>query len=122
MHYLIKGQCGKAEEGIEMNTNSEFLSTTEHMSATEYQAASWDAYDRHAAPPDPATLSDESLDAFLHYEGADLLLPSAACEAVEAESLRRGASPASADKISALVMLAGLSVGGVVIGLGLLVP
>jgi hypothetical protein len=105
-----------------VNPNSESLSTTEHMSAAEYQAASWDAYDRHAVPPDPATLSDESLHAFLNYEGADLLLPSAACEAVEAESLRRGASPALADKISALVMLAGLSLGGVVIGLGLLVP
>ncbi len=105
-----------------MSTHSESLSTREHMSASEYQAASWEAYDHQAGPPDPTVLSDESLHAFLHYEGPDLLLPSAAREAVETETRRRGASSEVVDQITGLVMLAALSVAGVVIGLGLLVP
>jgi hypothetical protein len=48
------------------------------------------------------------------------LLPSAALEAVEAESLRRGASTPMIDSLTALAMLVVLSVGGIVIGLGLL--
>jgi hypothetical protein len=105
-----------------MNANWESLSTSKHMSTSDFQAASWEAHDRQAAPPDPATLSDQTLHTFLHYEGPDLLLPSTARKAVEAESIRRGASSTFADEVAALVMLAGLSVGGVVIGLGLLVP
>ena len=105
-----------------MNANSEPLSTRDNMSAPEYQAASWEAYERDLAPPDPAPLSDHTLHAFLCYEGPDLLLPSAARQAVEAESLQRGPSPMFVDEVSALVMLGGLSIGGVVIGLGLLVP
>ncbi len=106
-----------------MNPNSEPLSTIENISEqAEYQEASWNAYEHHIAPPDPGPLSDHTLDAFLYYEGPDLLLPSAARQEVEAESVRRGASPAFVDEVSALVMLAGLSVGGVVIGFGLLVP
>lgn len=106
----------------EMNANSEPVSTRENMSAAKYQEASWQAYERHITPPDPAPLSDQTLHAFLNYEGPDLLLPSAARQAVEGESVRRGASPVFVDEITALVMVAGLSVGGVVIGLGLLVP
>jgi hypothetical protein len=105
-----------------MNAKAEPLSTRDNISAAEYQEASWQAYERRAAPPDAAPLSDHTLHAFLLYEGPDLLLPSAAREAVEAESLRRGASPVIVDDLTALVMVAGLSVGGVVIGLGLLVP
>jgi hypothetical protein len=105
-----------------MNANSEPLSTRVNMCAAEYQEASWHAYERHNRPPDPAPLSDRTLHAFLHYEGPDLLLPSAASQAVEAESMRRGTSPVLVDEVTALVMLGGLSVGGVVIGLGLLVP
>jgi hypothetical protein len=105
-----------------MNATSEALSTSEHMSASDFQEASWEAHDRQAAPPDPATLSDETLHTFLHNEGPDLLLPSAARKAVEAESIRRGASSTVADDVSALVMLGGLSLGGVIIGLALLVP
>jgi hypothetical protein len=104
-----------------MNANAEALSTSEHMSSSDFQVASWEAHDRQAAP-DPATLSDQTLHTFLHYEGPDLLLPSTARKAVEAESIRRGAPSMLADDVTALVMLAGLSVGGVVIGLGLLVP
>jgi hypothetical protein len=105
-----------------MSANWESLSTSEHMSTSDFQVASWEAHDRQAAPPDPATLSDQTLHTFLHHEGPDLLLPSTARKAVEAESIRRGASSTFADEFSALAMLAGLSVGGVVIGLGLLVP
>jgi hypothetical protein len=105
-----------------MGVHSESLSTGEHMSASEYQTASWEAYDQQAAPPDPTGLPDESLHAFLHYEGPDLLLPSAAREAVEMEMRRRGASSVVIDQITGLAMLASLSVGGVVIGLGLLIP
>jgi hypothetical protein len=107
---------------MEMNANSEPLSTRENMSAAEYQEASWLAYELQNTPPDPALLSDHTLHAFLHFEGPDLLLPSTALQAVEAESLRRGPSPMFVDEVSALVMLGGLSVGGVVIGLGLLIP
>jgi hypothetical protein len=105
-----------------MSAHSEGLSTREHMSIGEYQAASWEAYDQHADPPDATRLSDESLHAFLLYEGPDLLLPSAAREAVETETRRRGGSSVVVDQVSGLVMLASLSVTGVVIGLGLLVP
>jgi hypothetical protein len=105
-----------------MNGTSEALSTSEHMSASDFQVASWKAHDRQAVPPDPATLSDKTLHTFLHYEGPDLLLPSTARKAVEAESIRRGASSTFADDFAALAMLAGLSVSGVVIGLALLVP
>jgi hypothetical protein len=105
-----------------MNATSEALSTSEHVSASDFQVASWEAHNRQAAPPDPATLSDKTLHTFLHYEGPDLLLPSTARKAVEAESMRRGASSTFADDVTALVMLAGLSVSGVVIGLALLVP
>lgn len=105
-----------------MNATSEALSTRKHMSASDFQVASWEAHDRQAAPPDPASLSDQTLHTFLHYEGPDLLLPSTARKAVEAESIRRGAPSTVADDFSALAMLAGLSVGGVVIGLALLVP
>jgi hypothetical protein len=105
-----------------MSAHSESLSTREHMSTDEYQAASWEAYDQQADPPDPALLSDESLHAFLHFEGPDLLLPAAAREAVEAETTRRGPSSVVVDQITGLVMLAALSVAGVVIGAGLLVP
>ncbi len=104
-----------------MNANPEPLPTRDSMSAAEYQDASWQAYKLHMPPPDPAPLSDHTLHAFLCYEGPDLLLPSAARKAVEAESLRRGTSPVFVDEVTALVMVAGLSVGGVVIGLGLLV-
>jgi hypothetical protein len=105
-----------------MGAHSESLSTRDHMSAREYQAGSWEAYDEQSDPPDPTLLSDESLHAFLHYEGPDLLLPSAAREAVETETRRRGTSSVVVDEITGLVMLASLSVGGVVIGLGLLIP
>lgn len=105
-----------------MNANSKSFSSLEDLTAAEYQEASWQAYERHIAPPHPAPLSDHTLHAFLHYEGPNLLLPSAARKAVEAESVRRGTSPVFVDEVTALVMLAGLSVGGVVIGLGLLVP
>ena len=105
-----------------MSTHSESLSTREHMSASEYQAAAWDAYDHQADPPDPKPLSDQSLHAFLHYEEPHLLLPSSARAAVEIETRRRGASSVVVDEITGLVMLGGLSVTGVVIGLGLLVP
>jgi hypothetical protein len=106
----------------EMGAHSESLSTREHMSATEYQAASWEAYEQQADPPDPIHLSDESLHAFLHYEGPDLLLPSAAREAIEMETRRRGASSVVVDQIAGLVMLASLSVVGVVVGVGILIP
>jgi hypothetical protein len=105
-----------------MNMNAEALSTRERMSSSDYQVASWEAHDRQAPPPDPATLSDQTLHTFLHNEGPNLLLPSTARKAVEAESIRRGASSTVADDVTAVVMLAGLSVGGVVIGLALLVP
>jgi hypothetical protein len=105
-----------------MNVNSEALSTSEHMSSSDLQVASWEAHDRQAAPPDPATLSDKTLHTFLHYERPDLLLPSTARKAIEAESMRRGASSTFADDVTALAMLAGLPVSGVVIGLALLVP
>ena len=105
-----------------MGAHSESLSTREHMSVSEYQAASWEAYDQQADPPDPTRLSDESLHAFLHYEGPDLLLPSAAREAVEMETRQRGASSVAVDQVTGLVTLASLSVGGIVIGLGLLIP
>jgi hypothetical protein len=105
-----------------MSTHSESLSTREQMSTSEYQAASWDAYNHRADPPDPQLLSDQSLHAFLHYEEPDLLLPSAARAAVEIETRRRGASSVVVDEITGLVMLASLSIAGVVIGLGLLVP
>ena len=105
-----------------MGTHSESLSTREQMSTGEYQAASWEAYDHQADPPDPKLLSDESLHAFLYYEEPDLLLPSAARAAVETETRRRGASSVVVDQITGLAMLVSLSVTGVVIGLGLLVP
>ena len=105
-----------------MNTTLEALSTSEHMSASDFQEASWEAHNRQAAPPDPASLSDKTLHTFLHYERPELLLPSAARKAVEAESIRRGASSTVADDVTAVVMLAGLSVGGIVIGLALLIP
>jgi hypothetical protein len=104
-----------------MNATLEALSTSEHMSTSDFQVASWEAHDRQAPPPDPATLSDQTLHTFLH-ERPDLLLPSTARKAVEAEPIRRSASSTFADDFSALAMLAGLSVGGVVIGLALLVP
>jgi hypothetical protein len=104
-----------------MNVNSESLDTRGNMSMAEYHAASWEAYERQSEPPDPASLSDHTLHAFLHYEEADLLLPSAARNAVEAESLRRS-SPATGDDVTALVMVAALSASGLIIGLGLLVP
>jgi hypothetical protein len=103
-----------------MNSNSESLTTREKMSASEYQAASWKAYELQAPPPDPAPLSDGALDAFLRYEGPDLLLPLAAQEAVSAELQRRGASPVFVDQITGLIMLVVLPVGGILIGLGLL--
>jgi len=105
-----------------MNSNSESVTTDERMSASEYQEASWKAYELQAPPPDPSLLADEALDAFLRYEGADLLLPLAAQEAVSAELQRRGASSVMVDQISGLITLAVLSVGGVLIGLGLLIP
>jgi hypothetical protein len=105
-----------------MNMNAEALSTRGRMSSSDYQVASWEAHDRQAPPPDPATLSDQTLHTFLHNEGPNLLLPSTARKAVEAESIRRGASSTVADDVTAVVMLAGLSVGGVVVGLALLVP
>ena len=105
-----------------MNATSEASSISEHMSTSDFQVASWEAHDRQAEPPDPATLSDQTLHIFLHYEGPELLLPSTARKAVEAESIRRGASSTLADDFSALAMLAGLSVCGVVIGWALLVP
>jgi hypothetical protein len=105
-----------------MNANAEALSISEHMSSSDFQVESWEAHDRQAPPPDPATLSDQTLHTFLIYEGPDLLLPSTARKAVEAESIRRGAPSTFADDFSALAMLAGLSVGGVVVGLALLVP
>jgi hypothetical protein len=105
-----------------MNATLEALSTSERINASDFQVASWEAHDRQAAPPDPATLSDQTLHTFLHYEGPDLLLPATARKAVEAESIRRGASSTFADEFSALATLAGLPVGGVVIGLALLVP
>jgi hypothetical protein len=104
-----------------MKSNSESLTTTE-MSASEYQEASWKAYELEALPPDPAALSDEALHAFLHYEGPDLLLPAAAHEAVAAESKRRGTSSVLIDQITGLTTLVVLSVGGILIGLGLLIP
>ncbi|MDQ3661053.1 MAG: hypothetical protein M3454_08380 [Actinomycetota bacterium] len=104
-----------------MSVSPEPLPTRDSMSAAEYQDASWQAYKLGMPPPHPASLSDHTLYAFLNYEGPDLLLPSAARQAVEAESLRRGASPVFVDEVTGLVMMAGLSVGGVVIGLGLLV-
>jgi hypothetical protein len=105
-----------------MNANAKALSTRERMSSSDFQVASWEAHDRQAAPPDPTTLSDQTLHTFLHYEAPNLLLPSTARKAVEAESIRRGASSTVADDVTALVMLTGLSVSGVIIGLALLVP
>jgi hypothetical protein len=106
----------------DMNASSGSLSTAEHMAAPEYQAASWAAYERKAPPPDPGPLSDRALYAFLHYEGPELLLPSAARNAVEAESMRRGASPVFVDQVTGFAMMAALPVAGMVIGLGLLIP
>ena len=40
-----------------MSAHSESLSTREHMSAGEYQAASWEAYDQQADPPPPPLAS-----------------------------------------------------------------
>lgn len=100
-----------------MSANSETLSTAKQMTLSEYQVASWEAYDIRAAPPDPSALSDRTLQAFVHYERPESLLPSAARKALEAESSRRGT-----DDVMALVILAGLYVSGLVIGLGLLVP
>jgi len=105
-----------------MNANAEVLSTRERMSSSDFRVASWVADDRQAAPPDPASLSDQTLHTFLHNEGPDLVLPSTARKAVQAESMRRGASSTFADDVTALAMLAGLPVCGVVIGLALLVP
>jgi hypothetical protein len=105
-----------------MSAQSEFLSTRERMSASEYQTASWAAYEQQVDPPDPARLSDHSLHAFLHYEGPELLLPSAARSAVEAEILRRGPTSEFVDQLTGLAMLLSLSIGGLVIGLVLLLP
>jgi hypothetical protein len=105
-----------------MSAHSESLSIREQMSTSEYQAASWEAYDHQADPPDPKLLSDQSLHAFLNYEEPGLLLPSSARAAVEIETWRRGASSVVVDQITGLVMLGSLSVAGVVIGLSLLLP
>ena len=105
-----------------MNATSEALPTREHMSSSDFQVASWEAHDRQAAPPDPATLSDQTLHTSLDHGSPDQLLHSAARKAVQDESNRRGASSTFADDFSAFAMLAGLSVGGIVIGLVLLVP
>jgi hypothetical protein len=106
---------------MEMNSSSESLWTEENASAAAYREDSWLAYELETEPPDPATLSDQDLYAFLHFEDLDLLLPTSALEAVEAESLRRGASAPVIDNFTALAMVVVLCVGGVLIGFGLLV-
>jgi hypothetical protein len=105
-----------------MNSNAESLTTREKMSASEYREASWKAYEGQVLPPDPSALTDEALHAFLHYEEPELLLPSAAQNAVVAESQRRGRSSVLVDQIAGLAMLVALPLGGVLIGLGLLIP
>lgn len=100
-----------------MSANSESLSRAKQMTSYEYQLASWEAYDRRAAPPNLSALSDQTLQAFVHYEWPESLLPSVSRKALEAESSRR-----EVDDVMALVMLAALYVSGLVIGLGLLVP
>ena len=92
------------------------------MTATEYHEASWDAYSRQAAPPDPADLSDHALNAFMLYEEPGLLLPSKAHVAVEVEAKRRGLTQILADELMAVAVLTMLGLGGVVIGWALLVP
>lgn len=104
-----------------MNSSSESLWTDEDASAAAYREDSWLAYELETEPPDPAVLSDQALYAFLHFEDLDLLLPSSALEAVEAESLRRGASAPVLDNFTALAMVVVVYVGGVLIGFGLLV-
>ena len=104
-----------------MSGDAESVTAAISQSAAEYQKASWDAYDRQAAPPDPAALTDHALHGFLRYEAPNLLLPSGALEAVEEESKRRG-SPDFIDELTAASVLALLGVGGVVIGWALLVP
>jgi hypothetical protein len=105
---------------MEMNSSSESLRIEEDVSAAAFREDSWLAYELETEPPDPGALSDQALYAFLHFEDLDLLLPTSALEAVEAESLRRGASAPVIDSVTALAMVVVLCVGGVLIGLGLL--
>jgi hypothetical protein len=104
-----------------MVTGTRAGSSAPTMSASDYHEASWRAYLRRTAPPDPSGLSDYALNAFIRYESPDLLLPSDAEEAVEAESKRRGLSD-SVDHLAAVGVVALLGLGGFVIGWGLLVP
>jgi hypothetical protein len=90
------------------------------MSLTEYHEASWAAYDRRTAPPDPSALSDGALHTFISYEAPSLLLPSQAHEAVEAESTRRGLPSEPSDRLAALVVMVALGIVGLVIGWALL--
>lgn len=96
------------------------MSAKAAMNATEYQKASWAAYDRRGAPPDPRGLSDGALHAFISYEAPSLLLPSQAHEAVEAESTRRGIPSEPSDRLAALVLMVALGVAGLLIGWALL--
>jgi hypothetical protein len=86
---------------------------------TEYQKASWAAWDRAAEPPDPTALPDDALEALMRYEPS-LLLPSQAHEAVEAESTRRGLSFEASDRLAAIVTMAALGIVGLLIGWALL--
>lgn len=105
-----------------MTGNARSVSTTISMSTSEYQKESWAAYERRCSMPDPTSLSDEALTAFLRYEAPELLLPAEAAAAVTAESKRRGLSREVVDELVALGVMALLGVGGIAIGWGLLAP
>jgi hypothetical protein len=96
------------------------MSVKAAMSVTEYHEASWAAYDRRDAPPDPSGLSDGALHAFMEYEAPSLLLPSQAHEAVGAESTRRGLPPEPSDRLAGLALMAALVIVGLLIGWALL--
>lgn len=109
------------KEGV-MTKDQRSVSATIAMGTSEYQEASWAAYERGGAMPDPSCLSDEALHAFLRYEAPELLLPTEATAAVSAESKRRGLSRDVVDHLMAMGLMAALGVGGIAIGWGLLAP
>jgi hypothetical protein len=90
------------------------------MSALEYHEAAWDAHDQEAHPPDPAGMSDEALDAVLHYDARDL--PTEARRVIEQEWQRRRPAGSRTDEVVMFAVLAMLGASGASIGWVLFVP